>query len=258
MMRGHGSLFLATRKFVAVLGLPLIASRAPAPTWWADDSGCTWTAAWLTVRGRAFRGPRELLDDREWSGQLNWFDRDSFKRSGHRPDLVAFRADARLAIEVELAPKSKSRSDAIISPHLGWIIRGKTHAVVYVCGDQEACSQIERAAERAGLYSSSGRLRSRRLRQSKRTLSLLTSRPGPPARWPLPDGIDRISGCLCRVATSGRLAHVSGNGAATIAGGRLSSVGSPRSGAPGGHRRISMSRSAACAGAARGSGGGKS
>lgn len=85
MIRGHGSLFLATRKGVAVLGLPLIASRAPAPTWWAHDSGCAWTAAWLTVRGREFIGPRELLEDREWSGQLNWFDRHSFRRSGHRP-----------------------------------------------------------------------------------------------------------------------------------------------------------------------------
>lgn len=30
MMRGHGSLFLATRRGVAVLGLPLTAGRAPA------------------------------------------------------------------------------------------------------------------------------------------------------------------------------------------------------------------------------------
>jgi len=88
MVRGQGSLFLATRKGVLVLGLPLIAATTPAPTWWAHDSGCAWTSAWLTVRGRKFLGPRELLDDPEWSGQLNWLDRHSFKRSGHRPDLV--------------------------------------------------------------------------------------------------------------------------------------------------------------------------
>jgi hypothetical protein len=34
MVRGQGSLFLATRKGVLVLGLPLIAATTPAPTWW--------------------------------------------------------------------------------------------------------------------------------------------------------------------------------------------------------------------------------
>ena len=46
-VRGQGSLFLATRKGVLVLGLPLIAATTPARTWWAHDSGCAWTAAWL-------------------------------------------------------------------------------------------------------------------------------------------------------------------------------------------------------------------
>jgi hypothetical protein len=159
MMRGHGPLFLATRKGVAVLGLALTAGRAPAPTWWAHGSGCAWTGAWLTVRGRAFLGPRELLDAREWSGSLHWLDHHSFKRSGHRPDLVAFRGKARVPMEVELAPKSKSRWDAILQLHFGWIIGGKSDAVIYVCGDHEACKRIERAGKRVGLYESSGHLR---------------------------------------------------------------------------------------------------
>jgi hypothetical protein len=159
MTRGHGSLFLATRKGVAVLGLPLIASSTPAPTWWAHDSGCAWTAAWLAVRGRTFLGPRELLVDPEGSGPLSWFDRHSFKRSGHRPDLVGLLPNARIAIEVELAPKSKPRLDAILNLHLGWIIRRKTNGVIYICGDHEACNRIEKAGERVGLYPSSKRLR---------------------------------------------------------------------------------------------------
>src|SRR5437588_8457846 len=82
-VRGQGSLFLATRKGILVLGLPLIAARTPTHTWWAHDSGCAWTAAWLTVRGRRYVGPRELLDDPEWWGQLHWLDRHSYRRSGH-------------------------------------------------------------------------------------------------------------------------------------------------------------------------------
>jgi hypothetical protein len=159
MTRGHGSLFLATRKGVAVLGLPLIASSAPAPTWWAHDSGCGWTAAWLTVRGRTFLGPRELRGDPAWSGQLGLLDRHSFKRSGHRPDLVGVLANARIAIEVELAPKSKPRLDAILNLHLRWIMSRKTNGVIYICGDREACNRIEKAGQRVGLSHTSKRLR---------------------------------------------------------------------------------------------------
>ena len=159
MVRGQGSLFLATRKGILVLGLPLIAATTPAPTWWAHDSGCAWTAAWLTVHGRTYLGPRELLDDSEWSGQLNWLDRHSFKRSGHRPDLVGIMGDRQIPIEVELAPKSKPRLDAILKLHLAWITAHKASGIVYICGDQEGSRRIERAGERVGLYLSDKYLR---------------------------------------------------------------------------------------------------
>jgi len=152
MVRGQGSLFRATRKGILVLGLPLIAATTPAPTWWAHDSGCAWAAAWLTVRGRTFLGQRELLDDPEWSGQLDWLDRHSIKRSGHRPDLVAFVSDIAFAIEVELAAKSKPRLDAILKLHLAWYAARKTEGVIYICGDEEGCRRIERAGQRVGLY----------------------------------------------------------------------------------------------------------
>ena len=38
MTWGEGSLFLATRKGVLMLGVPLIAASTPAPTSWAHDS----------------------------------------------------------------------------------------------------------------------------------------------------------------------------------------------------------------------------
>ena len=92
---------------------------------WAHDSACAWTAAWLTLRGRTYLGPREILDDPEWSAELAWLDRHSFKRSWHRPDLVGYLADTAIAIEVELAPKSRRRLDAILQRHLGWIVPGR-------------------------------------------------------------------------------------------------------------------------------------
>lgn len=61
MVRGEGSLFLATRTGVRVLGVPFIACTTPPPTWWSHHIACAWTAAWLTGRGREFLGPRELI-----------------------------------------------------------------------------------------------------------------------------------------------------------------------------------------------------
>jgi len=159
MTRGRGSLFLATRKGILVLGLRLIAVTTPAPTWWPHDGACAWTAAWLTVRGRTYLGPVEILDDPEWSAQLHWLDCHSFKRSWHRPDLVGFMSDRAIAIEVELAPKSKPRLDAILQLHLGWIVARKTDAVIYICGDKEGCRRIERAGERIGLNQADRRFR---------------------------------------------------------------------------------------------------
>ncbi len=151
MTWGEGSLFLATRKGVLMLGVPLIAASTPAPTWWAHDSACAWTAAWLTVRGRAFLGQREVLSRPEWSGELHWQDRNSFKRSGHRPDLVAL-VGTGVAVEVELAGKSRPRLDAILDLHARWIFGGKSGGVIYVCGDEEGQRRVRRSAERVGSF----------------------------------------------------------------------------------------------------------
>lgn len=104
-------------------------------------------------------GPRELLDDPEWSGRLRWTDRHSTKRSGHRPDLVAFLSDQAIPIEVELANKSKSRLDAILNLHANWIIARKSAALIYICGDEEGYRRVERAARRVGLLPNNGLLR---------------------------------------------------------------------------------------------------
>jgi len=160
MTRGDGSLFLATRKGVRVLGLPLTAACVPAPTWWAHDSACAWTAAWLTARGRCFLGSREILDDPSWSGQLEWLEHNGYKRSSHRPDLIGFTpTGGRVAIEVELASKSKARLDTILQLHRSWIVSGQTGAVAYICRDEDACRRIAEAGDRVNLHESSGRMR---------------------------------------------------------------------------------------------------
>jgi hypothetical protein len=151
MTWGEGSLFLATRKGVLVLGVPLIPASTPAAMWWAHDSACAWAAAWLTVRGRSFLGQREVLSRPDWSGELHWCDRNSFKRSGHRPDLVAL-VGSGVAVEVELAGKSRPRLDAILGLHASWITSGKSGGVIYICGDEEGQRRVQRSAERVGSF----------------------------------------------------------------------------------------------------------
>lgn len=148
MTRGHGSLFFATRRGVHVLGLPLIACTTPSPTWWAHDVACAWTAAWMTVRGRSFIGPRELLADTGWSGQLDLRHRVSGRPLGHRPDFIGKIDEQRIAVEVELAAKSRPRLDAILRLHRSWISAGKTTSLVYICGNEEGRRRLQRADER--------------------------------------------------------------------------------------------------------------
>jgi hypothetical protein len=149
MVRGEGSLFFATRRGVDFLRLSVPPASPPAPTWWAHNSACAWVAALYTLRGLSFLGPRELLNSREWFGALEWMDRNDFKQSGHRPDLVGSGPAGTVAFEVELAPKSKPRLDAILSLHQDWLLAGQSKIVGYVCGDEPGTRRINAAAHRA-------------------------------------------------------------------------------------------------------------
>lgn len=103
---------------------------------------------------------REILDDPSWSGRLEWLEHSGYKRSSHRPDLIGFApTGGRVAIEVELASKSKARLDTILRLHQSWIIRGHTGAVIYIRRDDEDCHRISQAGDRVGLGASSGRIR---------------------------------------------------------------------------------------------------
>ena len=149
MVRGEGSLFFATRKGVRVLGVPLIGCTTPAATWWSHHISCAWTAAWLTVRGREFLGPRELISSTQWAHPLHWQDRSGVKRSGHRPDLVVFAVSGNpVPIEVELAAKSRSRLAAILRVHKARSYSNNSRGVVYVCADPRG-AEPDRARRQA-------------------------------------------------------------------------------------------------------------
>lgn len=104
-------------------------------------------AAWLTLRGREFLGSPELLAWDSWSDEIFWTDHKGLHESRHRPDLVGISPDGRpIAVEVELAPKSIARLGGILYRHAVWRGSGKTNGVWYVCGDENGCERIKKAA----------------------------------------------------------------------------------------------------------------
>ncbi len=141
----------ATRLGVHVAEVPVPPAPEPGPTWWAHLAGCAWVAAWLTARGREMLGPRELLVDDSWRGELSGISSRG-QSLMHRPDLVGVVPSRRpAAIEVELARKSKARLRAILSLHARWIATGRSGACVYVCGDEVMRELVISQAALAGL-----------------------------------------------------------------------------------------------------------
>ena len=72
MLRGQGSLLVASSLGVRMAGVAVSPARPPAPTWWAHLRACGWVAAWFTVRGRVIQGCREVEDDPSWRGEVQW------------------------------------------------------------------------------------------------------------------------------------------------------------------------------------------
>ena len=112
MVRGEGCLFFASRGGIRFLGLSVAAASTPAPTWWAHHS-----AAPGSPRGTRSTGARSSV--RASSHQVVWrpgvgWDRQHVRQSRHRPDLVGAGPAGTVASEVELAPKSQPRLDAIL------------------------------------------------------------------------------------------------------------------------------------------------
>jgi hypothetical protein len=155
---GEGSLFFATRQGTRVAGVDLSPAPAPAPIWWDHLSACAWVAAWLTIREREMRGPRELMADQLSQGEVKGV--AGSRRLVHTTDLVGILPGRRPAvIEVELAHKSKARLRAILGLYCRWIANGKVGACLYVCGNGEVRKLVVAQAEEVGLRETDGSLR---------------------------------------------------------------------------------------------------
>lgn len=154
MAQGDGSMIYPTRDGLKVAGVTAVSlASAPAPTTWAHSEACAWVAAWLTARGRQMAGPRQLLADEFWRGELEWMERSGLRRRGHRPDLAGGlpAGGPLLPIEVELASKSLPRLRAILGLHASWVAAGKTPAVIYICGDSNLADRVRHEAQGVGL-----------------------------------------------------------------------------------------------------------
>jgi hypothetical protein len=155
---GDGSLIFATRHGVQIAGVDAPPSPAPAPIWWDHMAASAWVAAWLTVRGRDLVGPRELIADHSWQGEVKAA--PGSRRLVHTPDLVGIVPGRRpAAIEVELTRKSKARLRAILGLYSRWIASGKLGACVYVCGNEDVRKLVVAQAEHIGLRAADGSLR---------------------------------------------------------------------------------------------------
>jgi hypothetical protein len=143
MLWGQGSMFHVTKLGVRVLGTGLSPQPAPQPNWWAHHSACAWTAAWLTLRERRFLGEPEIRHSGEWSERLQWHEGYRVRRSGHRPDLIAWSPSGHVyAIEVELTQKSRARLNAILRLHNNWMLHHKLDQLFYIVDDEASARRI--------------------------------------------------------------------------------------------------------------------
>jgi hypothetical protein len=151
MTRGKGSLLVATRRGVRMTGLAVGAAAAPAPTWWDHDCACAWTAAWLSIRGREWRGPREVLADPGLKGELEWLTGTGWRQSGHRPDLAVVMESGTVAIEVELQRKADKRLRAILGLYARWLAERQITGLIYVCRNDAIAARVREMGLAAGL-----------------------------------------------------------------------------------------------------------
>lgn len=151
MTRGQGSLLVATRRGVRMSGLAVGARSAPAPTWWAHDCACAWTAAWLSARGRDWRGPREVHADPRLKGELEWPTGNGWRRSGHRPDLAVVMPTGMVAIEVELQRKADKRLRAVLGLYGRWLSERRITGLIYVCRNEAVAERVRGLAVATGL-----------------------------------------------------------------------------------------------------------
>ncbi len=145
-------------------GLHLIGSELPRPRIdrqeFEHDLGLAWL--WLAARGGAFGELREIVAERELRS------RDGRRESGepplavrlggfgpagrdrlHYPDLLLVdREGRRIALELELTPKSRARREKILS---GYAVDARIDEVVYLVESKAIGRSIDAAARKLGV-----------------------------------------------------------------------------------------------------------
>jgi hypothetical protein len=164
MRRGDGSLIVITRAGALMAGYePARAPRLPGPASWAHMCACAWTAAWLEVRGRAWWGERDVLEDPAWSFRLAYQDHRGTTRSWHRPDLGVQVGAGPIAIEVELQRKTLRRLAGILSMYDSLIDDEQLAGVIYITGRPDLEQLVRRVAAGTGPDAGAGELSFRTL-----------------------------------------------------------------------------------------------
>jgi hypothetical protein len=156
----------------AQAGLALVASGLPKPKLdyrtYAHDVGVAWL--WLAARRGAFGPLAEVVSEREMRS-LDGVERHAARRRGpgpagmpfgvtlsgigscgdlrlHYPDLLLVDPDGRrIAVELELTPKSRTRREKIVG---GYAADARIDAVLYLVDDPRIARAIQATARRFG------------------------------------------------------------------------------------------------------------
>jgi hypothetical protein len=152
---------------ITAAGLCLIASRLPRPrfdiaTYW-HDVGIAWL--WLAARRGAFGALTDVVSERQMRSSDGAVADRSAEPLGvrlggygaggrarlHYPDLL-LRTDGghRIAIELELSGKQRSRRESILA---GYGVDRRIDAVVYLVDDPAVARSVSASARRLGLES---------------------------------------------------------------------------------------------------------
>jgi hypothetical protein len=148
-----GALVYANAAALALTGVRASAlRREPSAVSAEHYEACAEMAAFLTRHRREIRGPRELLADDEWTGQVRWREHGETRQRGHRPDLIACASDGgMLAFEVELHAKLPARLTAVLRLYARWLAEGKLSSLGYVVGSEHERRQLLTVAPPVGL-----------------------------------------------------------------------------------------------------------
>jgi len=148
-----------TRKGLDVIGSPLPAPRLDLRAY-EHDVGVAWL--WLAARDGTFGSLREIVGERRMRSHDGAAKRRAEQPFGvrlggfgprgrerlHYPDLLLVIADGRVALELELTPKDRTRREKILG---GYASEGRVDAVVYLVETPQLARSIADSARRLGI-----------------------------------------------------------------------------------------------------------